>query len=76
MVSADAGVGVVTPPGPTIRGNPEKGEEVQLTATLVAVFLLILFGAIYENKEIILFNLKIKNNRRGRLLEHTNEFTQ
>ena len=46
IVNADAGAGVETPPGPTIRGNPEKGEEVELTATFVAVFLLILFGAI------------------------------
>ena len=45
----------MTPPGPTIRGNPEKGDEVELTATFVAVFLLILFGAIYEDKGKILF---------------------
>ena len=36
------GAGEVTPAGPTIRGNCEKGEKDQLTGTLVAVFLLIL----------------------------------
>jgi hypothetical protein len=34
--------GEVTPAGPTIRGNCEKGEEDELTGTLAAVFLLIL----------------------------------
>ena len=43
----------MTPPGPTIRGNSEKGEEDELTATFVAFFLFILFGA-------LLFSLNIK----------------
>ena len=35
--------GEVTPAGPTIRGNCEKGDDDELTGTFVAVFLLIRF---------------------------------
>ena len=42
IANAEAGAGVVTPPGPTIRGNCENGEEDELTVTFVAVFLLTL----------------------------------
>ena len=42
IVNAEAGAGVVTPPGPMIRKNFEKGEEDELIITFVAVFLLTL----------------------------------
>ena len=49
QVNAEAGIGVVTPPGPMIRGNCGTGEEDELTVTFVAVFLLILlvFGDMF-----------------------------
>ena len=43
----------MTPAGPTIRGNCEKGDNDELTGTFVAVFLLMrLFGA---DKDLLKF---------------------